>query len=506
MKYLILAVLLALPSVGKSDTVFGRYVGVLKHEKIFKDQVAKLDFVTSRTNGNKLELMAVLSLYFGDFGSSEYLSYHFDSVSYNLISGELVFDQSDQELTLQTMSFKDGRLQARVRSNQAGIIGELDLTLNGSAKLASPVIGILEGEYLSDCGGKKEKLQIQTYRSSEELVRLGNPFGAYQVKAQQAEQMQDMFGKDDTNFYVTNEFTSGTYNFFEGQLTLFGKLDNLFCQVDDDKLSCGECVYQRTKVTYETLRPRESIPKFNTSARGASTSISGTYTGYVHHENLNTYQAGSLSIVTYQKPNNEGAMSLFLSATANLNFVGKMKSDTLSYRFEEREFDLLNPTMVLSRPKEDVDAVIKITSIGDGKIVGEWYSITFGKVGTFYFRKDGKVELPGEASIMKQVGGSFESDSVELKLNVRLGQSPINTENPFFPLLFGGYTYYKAGFSPRRQITGGSYDFYTGKIALEADAWSTTGVIEGDTINVRWPSVGLWAVLQPFTLNQFLPQ
>ncbi len=141
------------------------------------------------------------------------------------------------------------------------------------------------------------------------------------------------------------------------------------------------------------------------------------------------------------------------------------------------------------------------------KMVGEWYSIIFGKVGTFYFKKDGTVELPRDATVMKQVGGPFESEKVELKLNVRLGQSPINTENPFFPLLFGGYTYFKAGFSPRNQITGGSYDFYTGKIALEAGEWATTGVVEDGKVNLRWPSVGLWTAMQPFSLmNVFLPK
>ncbi len=495
----VLVGILALSNSTHAASQFGRFVGLLRHEATQRDQMAKIDFITSRTINNQLELKAVLNLYFGDFGSHEYVSYHFDYVTYDLVTGELVFDQSDQDLTLKTVKFGSGYLNAQVRSNLGGELGVLELVEDGKAVPRNPLITSLQGEFESTCDGKEKKLQIFTFRSAEELVRQGNPFGAYKIRAQLAE--KTIVGS--TNPYlVINQFAEGTYNFFSDYLNLFGDLDNLECRVVPDSLKCGSCEFKRVPASSTIDRPRTSKSQIFVLGSSGSSSLAGGYTGYLHHENLNRYQKASINVVTYQKPDENGANSLFISVVAQLHFGDYSSQETLAYRFEARKYDLLNSSFVLSRTEDDVDAILKIDRIENGEVRGEWYSIIFGRVGTFVLRKDGNVNIPSRSLTLGKSSGIYEDKAIEVHLNARLSHSPINTENPFSPLVFGGYTYFKGGLSKRLTITGGSYDFYTGAFTILVDEkhWAGSGRLGDDkNLYLAWPSNGFLTLLQPFS-------
>jgi MFS family permease len=69
--------------------VFGRYLGVLKHDRLNREQLVKLDFFLSKSTASNVNLKAILSLQFGGFETGEYVSYHFDDVQFQLITGAL---------------------------------------------------------------------------------------------------------------------------------------------------------------------------------------------------------------------------------------------------------------------------------------------------------------------------------------------------------------------------------------------------------------------------------
>lgn len=98
-------------------SAFGRYVGTLKHERLNVEQLAKIDLVVARSSNNQVEIKAVLTLHFGDFKSGEYISYHFDNVIYDILSGTLVFDQAQEGVTLVTERFSNGEMIAELSSN-----------------------------------------------------------------------------------------------------------------------------------------------------------------------------------------------------------------------------------------------------------------------------------------------------------------------------------------------------------------------------------------------------
>src|SRR5258707_503037 len=116
------------------DALFGgRYVGVLRHTKQSKDQLARLEFIASEESGSLTQLMAVLMLHFGDFTTGEYVTYHFDNVRFNALTQQLVFDQPDQPIALVTHQFAGGAFVGNLRSAQFGDVGTLYLKKDGVA-------------------------------------------------------------------------------------------------------------------------------------------------------------------------------------------------------------------------------------------------------------------------------------------------------------------------------------------------------------------------------------
>ena len=99
--------------------------------------------------------------------------------------------------------------------------------------------------------------------------------------------------------------------------------------------------------------------------------------------------------------------------------------------------------------------------------------------------------LPKSMKLYQPIGGKYESDDLEMLITTRLDAAPVNTENPFFPRIFSGYFWYKAGFAARLDIVDGSFDFYTGKIGLfvESDRRIATGINEAhlDELYLVWP-------------------
>lgn len=510
-----LACLLLLSNMAYSQSSqFGRYVGTLKHDSIQKEQLAKIDFVTSRSDNNEIELKAVLTLQFGDFKSGEYVSFHFDKVLFNLLSGTLIFDQAEEDVTVTTTRFSNGEFVGKLRSSAFGEVGELKLKMNTAASPVLPLIEPVNGEYAGVCEDNKVgKLQLHTMRSTEDTSRVGNPFGTYEIKGQ--------FG------YVDDFICSGvgagnracqrlaienaSYNFYSGELVIIGDLQTWTCKVDESGMNCDNgCRFNRVsnERNSRTYMPPQALPAFSSNnseapaLEGEVVGIAGNYKGFVHHEYQDRYQPIQLNLVTYQALEN-GTSNLRLSATANLYFGNFGSNEFLSYRFEPRDYPnpLTRPQFTLSRLEDDVDAFLKITSIQNGVVKGEWHSLLFGRVGTFEARKDeaGAVQLSSTAKKLEPMSAFYDESVFEMNLKVFHGSTPPNTENPFFPLNIGGWFRMKAG-GAREGIRGGSYDFYTGKIGFERndDRWTIGQRPDNSRFYMRTISNVFGSVMQDF--------
>ncbi|MEZ4750367.1 MAG: hypothetical protein R3B54_06995 [Bdellovibrionota bacterium] len=64
---------------------------------------------------------------------------------------------------------------------------------------------------------------------------------------------------------------------------------------------------------------------------------------------------------------------------------------------------------VFDRTEADVDAILRVDRIGQGKIQGNWYSHLFGKVGRFLVEKANAPALPAEAKLFTPLAVSTKA-------------------------------------------------------------------------------------------------
>lgn len=505
------------------EPIFGRYVGVLRHEKTKRDQLARLDFIFARDpSGGIPHINATLTLYFGDFTSSEYVSYHYEVVRYSPLQGVLIFNTDEIPLTLVTTKFDGKDLVADVTGVWAGEIGTLRLKRNEAASPELPLLRPLFGEHEGECGGVKTKLQLLTYRSNRNITGPANPFSAYEVRGQLVDRTLYQNG----SWAITDMIRAGSYDFFQDELTLTTRQGRIVCRTGEKGLACrgpkGSCQFTWPASSTKTLLPPQApaaFPMVSDPGNEPDVLRSGTYVGYIHHEFLDRYQLGRLTLKVFKAPND----ATRVSATGEMVFgLNGSIPEAIPLKFEEVTYPTpLGPqqVLVLSNRKVDIDATVQVYSYRAGVIRGVWFSHIFGRVGTFEFRKRelGLPALPPGAETFGKVSGEYRAGNQLLNVSVRQENTPLNTANPFAPNILEGSTAIE-GLTYPRLITSGSYDFYTGRIALEGEANPTIpGGIEGAPRPTRvfvgqrdsreaitlWHSSGVWGGLSPFTPSEF---
>jgi len=456
----------------------GRYNGVLHNEKLNRDQLVQLDILVSNEGDeereiDRFEFMAFVKLHFGDFSSAEYMTYHFDDIKFNSNEKTLPLVHPDQEVSVILKMAAPGQLSGIFRSNYGGNVGELFLSKEGTIPPKFPIIEPVAGKYEGVCSdGSRQMLQINTFRNTEDTTKIGNPFSSYRIQANWASKEENLC-IESAEYCTVGIFDKGTYNVFDNDLVLMGPRKTVKCQAIPGGLKCRDCEFKRIQddqtLALETEKEVvEAFPDRPPIKEVKAKEIGGVYRGYVYHEYLGTYQRAEINIQTFQEPGVEKSNEeISMSAVAQLFFGEFAEREAVSYRFATREYPIHKAPFRFSfqRPQADLDAVIHVEEMGDGFIRGIWYSLLFGRVGQFEMRKEGEVKLPSGATTMKSLAGFYRGPQWDINLIVELGQTPFNSDNPFHPLTFSGWTVFRSlGF--RVSVLDGSYDFYTGKLGF----------------------------------------
>jgi hypothetical protein len=518
--YVILILLTSLSvSVGAIEvSTFGTYTGVLNHEALDKDQLVKLELIPERETEGGLKLQGILTLQFGGYDSTEYISYHYHDIAYNFLTGVLTLNDANQEVYIREATIKNNVFEGTVYSS-IGKVGHVRLSKDNNILPTRPLIEPLNGEYRGKCDGDPASLQLYTYRSTSDSSRLGNPYGAYEVKGQLGK-IDKVLCVGETKRYCTfSKLQTASYDFFSGSLVLNGEIQNYSCNVNGSKITCDNCKFQR--VSDEMNNPQKQYKAVNKDLRNefnlktnnaeSDNSIAGVYNGYLYHENLNAYQRVQIEVTTYQQQTASG-LTLMISAIAKLYF-GNSDRESLIYKFTPIPFPspLKKIYFILSRPDADVDAVLQVTDLKGGVISGQWNSIIFGKVGSFVATKNGDLPNLEGLSALSSVTSNYEENGssshrdLVLNLIVNRDRAPLNSDNPFFPLNIKGWIWRKSGVIARESILTSSYDFYTGRIAL---LYGQDEVIGGvmkmnSTAKLRRLGGGFGTFMQSFELVPF---
>lgn len=470
---LILFCLLLAPFVfAEEGEVYGQYIGVLKHKTLKMDQLAQLDLIFSRqekgsgTNGGT-KVSAILKLFFGSFDKGEYVSYDYYDVKLFLPQQTLIFKSDDVPVSFLSAKIKDGEFIANIQAFGKQDIGELRLLRKGMVQPTQPLVPQLWGKYLGYCDQKKTELNLLTYRSSKNINSTGNPFSAYDIRGQTLAR----YLSEDETLSVKNLVIGGSYDFYSGNLNLNYRGGKLACKVTPSGLDCNQsCVFKRVvpplalPITRFELKPVFPMPS---TEKKKGSFQSGIYSGYLHHEFLNRYQKVNLNLNVYQTE-----AGTRIETTGKLIFGNEVDQEHIPLQFSDGVYpkNPEHPALVLTNPNSDMDATLEIYPYANGVLRGIWYSHMFGRVGTFEIAREEIPipKLPVNSEFIEKVSGKYQNPWNSVLINVRQENAPINTANPFAPNLLEGYFRDRIVFFTK-QILGGSYDFYTGRIAFEVE-------------------------------------
>ena len=487
-----------------------RYTGVLRHHSIKKDQYVTLDLVANPQSEVESSWLGLLKFYFGDLQSREYISFHFDTA--HLHGDWLVFDQINQEVSVSFPKFSEEELIGTLRTSFTTDHPDLILRKDGNVPLQYPLIDALWGEYDGVCGGKKEKLQLYTYRSIQETTKTGHPFSDYEIVGELG--VENPRQCTETGYCIRNLFFSGAYNFYTQNLDLFGRYANSRCNITESGIKCGDCEYKKTSGEDASVHPQKpgNKPEFPRKSQGRKIDpkkLEGAYFGYVYHEILNEYQAADLDFFVVPPKTDGGPVGL--SSLFRIYFGDFKSQEALTYRYDPVFLSETANRFVLAKPTlteiNEMDAVLEITSADEEHIEGVWYSLLFGRIGDFYFRKSKPPELSADKIKVGSLTGEYTFQNLLLNVGIAAEKIPSNLENPFSPLNFVGRMFHTEALWPARDFRGGSYDFYTGRIALfldQKDRYLIGNRETSTSIELRVNTLSLLSPLLPFEGSHFV--
>ena len=513
-RYLLWSLLLC--SAVSQAEIAGRYVGILKNSILKRDQHAKLDLIYDQSTRQQQTFRAILTLHFDGFAGPEYVSYNFSNVTLNPLKSQLTFGPSNQEINLTSAHFKNSRLIALFNSASAGEVGTLILKKHGVASpTAARLVPSIWGTYKGQCGGKPRSMHLTTIRAMHDYSQLGNPFVSYEIRGQVGFQSDIAGCSQSKTQQCTKDFiTQGSYDFLRGQLRLVGKKRNYDCRLTNQGLSCDDCSFTKVddQVTDLQNSPPRSANFFDQPTKLppplANSPLAGEYSGFLHHEFLGRYQQLELTLSSFFDPNLPDTFQLDVSARS---FLGARKhSKFMTYKFKTLPFDFLSRSFLLEDPEAGLEPVLQITRFNHGIIKGVWYSKHFGRVGDFVVSKNPWPKQTPALPLLQSPQGLYESEQLELKLDFQNTGESEGAFNPFYPMNFNGYFYYSSGVAARIPILGGSYDFYTGRIALQTDRTQQIAMgsydQETNTLQMHWPYRVIFADFPQWLSEHFEPK
>ncbi|MEZ4750399.1 MAG: hypothetical protein R3B54_07165 [Bdellovibrionota bacterium] len=491
----------------------GRYFGYAKMTTSPLKIPAILDLVVVQSTSEYMHMRATLRLLLGGFGSPEYITQYYEMVSYSMESGLLVLEGNAEEVTLlDVMAHEmDGKfmVMGKIRSANGNAEGQVLFYLDEGKETpeeltkslfqnADPVPA-LTGNYLGECDGVAQNLQLEAIKMTANEMASLNPLLGYHI--------QGRLGAKNGNcsadsYCATSHYHSGSYNFYRNQLVLGGRPKPLVCNINKNSLVCDSCTYSKEANSLDgDLSSRSYTRDFHIDRDEGEPlpltptprDISGTFEGYLHHEFTNRYQYMKLSVKGFMKLVAPHTEYLHASATAWLNFGEPESSEFISYKFDQREFRSTFPHFVFEGHGEVQDGILQITDWRSDRILGVWYSKTFGRVGTVELLKGSLPALDPNAQKVPSLGGAYEGPFWNFDLIVMPGTVASQTLS-FYPLQLAGTARIKK-ISALENIIGGSYDFYTDRFSFALNDRIIVGKPRGSNgMSLFWPGKPIWGV------------
>jgi len=158
-------------------------------------------------------------------------------------------------------------------------------------------------------------------------------------------------------------------------------------------------------------------------------SMAGEYNGFVAYDSMSAFQPARINLV----PSLSGS-GLKLSAAATLFFAAPDSGESLSYRFDDTNFNSVTGLLTLANEASDV--VIK-ANVANGNMTGEWYSAAIGRMGQIKLSKTVALDAPANLTRLSWIKGTYQGSlrntSPDTNLPERILFGIISTVDPAAP-------------------------------------------------------------------------
>lgn len=130
-----------------AEQLRGEYGGVFLHENKSLYQFGQITLTTSVKPPEGLKVTATVRIIYGPLGSTEYLTYRFDPVQFNPMTGQIVLKNDTNDVLL-TGYWSKGELSGEWHSSYTGRIGKISFKKDAvPSPQAGSVLEALKGSY-----------------------------------------------------------------------------------------------------------------------------------------------------------------------------------------------------------------------------------------------------------------------------------------------------------------------------------------------------------------------
>lgn len=462
------------------------YFGIFHNEQTGAKQYASVSLLMEKESPEKIGYSGFINFYLGDFRSTEYATFFYPVVSFNLFTKQLIFREPFNDISIVSKEFSADSLKADVYSSLYGKIGTIELYSREKYQELGPqetTVPNLEGEYIGSCGDKIAKLGLVTFKKIDGRPTQLSYLQQYDVQGQISYKDGNICG--DRNRWCTIwSINGGSYDFIKGRLDLFSSQNNVSCEVNGNKISCdNDCTFESTSHSRFSTQlipaaDAKEVFSFNEAAEpmeGLGTALSGSYRGLVFHEYSQNYQLIEADLALDQIIEPEGS-SLKMNLHSRLIWGDGIGETTLPMFLKDYKISPFKKEINLYSPALASDIFMRIEKMASDKIHGTLYSLSRGRIGPFILEKDiSRIEAKSlrkkSAPLMHSLKGEYESEEFDLSLSFYSSGNLFNMSNPFLPLMPRGYLWDKGRVSLKKKFERGSFDFYTGKFAfIEKDS------------------------------------
>lgn len=210
------------------------------------------------------------------------------------------------------------------------------------------------------------------------------------------------------------------------------------------------------------------------------TSIQGTYRAVLLHDPVNPkapsfHQFATITLKTVNPGGN-----LEISANVRVIFGDWGSNEFLPYDYPQVPMNLLTRQMSIRAENMDVSFVGVLSN--DGKIKGEWYAASIGRVGTFIASKTDIPDVPKDSLLVTSLTGHYrgevENTNPASNLPERMTMSLVTTGTGMAMKISGNVRFYLGAFTSNEYVetvvSDAQFNFYTRYLTVKTQQYGIT--------------------------------